>query len=66
MVVFVHDIFIYSKDKDENIIHLRTMLQTLRKHQLYDKLKKYEFWLEEVVSLAHEVFKDGNRVATRR
>ena len=40
---------INSKDKDEHADHLRMVLQTLREHQLYGKLKKCEFWLEEVV-----------------
>lgn len=43
VVVFINDILIYSKDKDEQIAHLRTVLQTLREHQLYGKLKKCEF-----------------------
>ena len=43
VVVFIDDILIYSKDKEEHANHLRTMLQTLREHQLYAKLKKYEF-----------------------
>jgi len=37
-------------------------LQTLREHQLYGKLKKCEFWLEEVVLLGHVVSKEGIKV----
>jgi len=51
ILVFIDDIFIYSKDREEHADHLWTVLQALREHQLYDKLKKYEFWLEEVVFL---------------
>jgi len=51
MMVFIYDILTYSKDRDEHIIHLRTVLYTLRKDQLYGKLNKCEFWLEEVVFL---------------
>ena len=43
-------------------IHLRVVLQTLREHQLYGKLKKCEFWLEEVVFLAHVVTTEGINV----
>jgi len=43
VVVFIGDILIYSKDKEEHADHLRTVLQTLREHQLYAKLKKCEF-----------------------
>jgi len=49
MVVFIDDILIYSKDRDEHADHLRTVLQILREHQFYGKLKKCEFWLEEVI-----------------
>ena len=41
VVVFIDDILIYSKDKEEHGKHLRTVLQILREHQLYAKLKKY-------------------------
>ena len=34
---FMDDILIYSKDKDELIAHLKTMLQTLRENQSYGK-----------------------------
>jgi len=49
VVVFIDDILIYSKDRDEHADHLRMVLQTLREHQFYGKLKKCEFWLEEVM-----------------
>jgi len=37
-------------------------MQTLREHQLYAKLKKCEFWLEEIVFLGHVVSKEGIKV----
>jgi len=42
LVVFIDDILVYSMDRDEHTTHLRAVLQTLREHQLYGKLKKYE------------------------
>jgi len=62
VVVFIDDILIYSRDNEEHAQHLRIMLQTLREHQFYAKLKKYEFWLEEVVFLGHVVSKEGIKV----
>jgi len=58
VVVFIDDILIYSKDREEHADHLRMVLQTLREHTLYGKLKKCEFWLEEVVFLGHMVAKE--------
>ena len=42
------------------------MLETLRKEQLYAKLSKCEFWLNEVSSLGHIVSKEGIRVDPKK
>ena len=43
IVVFVDDILIYSKSKEEHEGHMRIVLQVLRDHQLYAKFSKCEF-----------------------
>ena len=43
VVVFVDDILIYSKSKEDHEGHFRIVLQTLREHQLYAKFSKCEF-----------------------
>jgi hypothetical protein len=43
MVVFINDILVYLNSFEEHEKHLRQVLQTLRNHQLYVKLSKYEF-----------------------
>jgi hypothetical protein len=48
VVVFIDDILIYSKTKEEHAEHLRIVLSRLREHQLYAKFSKYKFWLNEV------------------
>ena len=48
VVVFIDDILIYSKSKDEHKEHLRAVLQRLLDHQLYAKFSKCEFWLQQV------------------
>ena len=54
-MVFVDDILIYSKSKEEHEGRLRIVLQVLRDHQLYAKFSKCEFWLTEVKFLGHVV-----------
>ena len=62
MVLLIYDILVYSSDKYEHSAHLRTVFQTLREHKLYGKLKKCEFWLEEVVFLGHVISKEWIKV----
>ena len=45
VIVFINDILVYSKDRENHNKHLRVVLKTLRKEQLYAKLNKCEFWL---------------------
>ena len=52
-VVFIDDVLVYSKSKEEHGKHLRTSLQLLRDNQLNAKLSKCEFWLEQVTFLGH-------------
>ena len=59
VVVFINDILIYSKCKEEHEDYLRIVLQTLRDHQLYAKFSKCEFWLTEVRFLGHVVSASG-------
>ena len=55
VMVFVGDIFIYSKSEEEHEDHLRVVLQILRDHQLYAKFSKCEFWPTEVKFIGHVV-----------
>ena len=43
VVVFIDDILVYSKDREDHNTHLWVVLETLRKEQLYAKLSKCEF-----------------------
>jgi hypothetical protein len=59
VVVFLDDILIYSKTKEEHERHLRLVLGALRKNQFYGKLKKCVFWLSEVAFLGHVINQQG-------
>ena len=62
VIVFIDDIFVYSKNEEEHKQHLRAVLQRLREKQLYAKFKKYKFWLETISFLGHVVSKRGIEV----
>ncbi|GJQ90471.1 putative reverse transcriptase domain-containing protein [Tanacetum coccineum] len=62
VIVFIDDILIYSKTKEDHENHLRLMLDLLRKEKLYAKFSKCEFWLQEVHFLRHVVNHDGIHV----
>ncbi|XP_019184184.1 PREDICTED: uncharacterized protein LOC109179070 [Ipomoea nil] len=59
VIVFIHDILVYSKDKREHVGHFRTVLQVLREKQLYAKLSKCEFWKDSVTFLGHVIDSRG-------
>lgn len=59
IVVFIDDILVYSKSREEHEEHLRIVLRRLREKQLYAKFSKCEFWLDQVIFLGHTVPKEG-------
>jgi hypothetical protein len=59
VVVFIDDILIYSKNISDHEEHLRLVLQKLSDKQLYAKLSKCEFWLDEVPFLGHIISNGG-------
>jgi hypothetical protein len=59
IIVFVDDIWVYSKDEDKHKEHLRLVLQKLQDHMFYAKLNKCEFWLKQVTFLSRVISKEG-------
>jgi hypothetical protein len=53
------DILIYSKSKEEHEKHLRMVLQVLREHQLYAKLRKCSFYQRKIHYLGHIISEEG-------
>ena len=66
VVVFIDDIIIYSQSEEEHEDHLKMVLQRLREHQLYAKLSKCEFWIDEILFLGHIINKYGLAVDPKK
>jgi ribonuclease HI len=62
VIVFIDDILVYSRSKQDHERHLLTILQVLRDEQLYAKFSKCEFWLRQVQFLGHVVNAQGIQV----
>ncbi|GJU92631.1 putative reverse transcriptase domain-containing protein, partial [Tanacetum coccineum] len=62
VIVFINDILIYSKSKEEHSEHLKIILDLLKKEKLYAKFSKCEFWLESVQFLSHVINNEGVHV----
>ncbi|GJT11607.1 putative reverse transcriptase domain-containing protein [Tanacetum coccineum] len=62
VIVFIDDILIYSKSKQEHEEHLKLILELLKKEQLYAKLSKCEFWIPRVQFLGHVIDSQGIHV----
>jgi hypothetical protein len=59
VVVFIDDIFNYSKKDSDHEEHLILVPQKLWHNQLYAKYSKCEFWIDEVSFLGHIISNGG-------
>ncbi|GJU12423.1 putative reverse transcriptase domain-containing protein [Tanacetum coccineum] len=62
VIVFIDNILIYSKTKQEHEEHLKLILELLKKEELYAKFSKCEFWIPKVRFLGHVIDSKGIHV----
>ncbi|GJT88173.1 putative reverse transcriptase domain-containing protein [Tanacetum coccineum] len=62
VIVFIDDILIYSRNEKEHEEHLKTILELLKKEELYAKFSKCEFWINTVKFLGHVIDSSGIHV----
>ncbi len=55
VMVFIDDIMVYSQSDIKHEEHLRQVSQVLGEQRLFAKLKKCEFWIQEVAFLGHVI-----------
>ncbi|GJV98530.1 putative reverse transcriptase domain-containing protein [Tanacetum coccineum] len=62
VIVFIDDILIYSRNEKEHDEHLKTILELLKKEELYAKFSKCEVWINTVKFLGHVIDSSGIHV----
>ena len=66
VLVYLDDILIYSKTREDHLKHLRTILQILKEHQLYGKLSKCKFLCHSLEYLGHIISEKGIQVNSKK
>nr|GEW11846.1 putative reverse transcriptase domain-containing protein [Tanacetum cinerariifolium] len=55
VIVFIDDILVFSKSKEEHEDHLRTVLQTLRQEKLKDSVENVKKYIDEIETINIEL-----------
>lgn len=66
VLAFFDDILVYSSSLSDHLGHLRLVLETLAKHQLYANKSKCMFACEEVEYLGHLISGKGVKTDPRK
>ena len=59
VIIFIDDILVYSRSKEEHKEHLRLVMERLRNQKLFAKFSKCSFWKREIGFLGHIVSGEG-------
>jgi hypothetical protein len=59
VLVFIDDILIYSKNREEHEEHIKLVLQVLREHQLYANFSKCDFFHKQLHYSGHVISEEG-------
>ncbi|XP_048630698.1 uncharacterized protein LOC106448247 [Brassica napus] len=59
VIIFIDDILVYSRSKEDHERHLRAVLERLREQKLFVKLSKCSFWQKSIGFLGHIVSDQG-------
>ena len=59
VIIFIDDILVYSRSKEEHEEHLKLVLERLRNQKLFAKFSKCSFWKREIGFLGHIVSGEG-------
>ena len=66
VIVLIDDILTYSRSDEEHASHLSVVLQTLKDSLLFSKFSKFEFWLQSVAFLGHNLSSEGILVDSQK
>ena len=65
VVLFLDDLLVYSRSKEEHLMHLRQLFEILRENKLYAKRSKCSIGVEQVEFLGHKVTPQGVHTQNR-
>src|SRR5215212_6487944 len=59
VVVYIDDVAVFSKTREEHLQHLRIVFETMRKHKVFAKRRKCFFMQKKIPYLGHYISKEG-------
>ena len=66
VLIYLDDILVYSRNPAEHLVHLRKVLEVLRREKLYGRLHKCAFFKKELKYLGHIVSAEGIQVDPKK